>query len=39
MQHYVLGLDEAYIMSDAGVNIVIIGAADRKNHKTIISDR
>ena len=33
MQHFVLGLDEACIMADAGGNIKNIGAADRKNKK------
>ena len=39
MQHFVLGLDEAYIMSDAGGNIRIIGAANRKKHENILADR
>ena len=39
MQHFVLSIDEACIMEDAGGNIIIIGAADRKNHKNILADR
>ena len=39
MQHFVLGLDEACIMADAGGNIQIIGAADRKKHENILADR
>ena len=39
MQNFLLGLVEACITTDAGGNIRIIGAADRKNHKKIIADR
>ena len=39
MQHFVLILDEACIMADAGGNIKIIGAADRKKHENIFADR
>ena len=39
MHHFVLGLDEACIMADAGGNIKIIGAADRKKHENILADR
>ena len=39
MQNFVLGLDEACIMADAGGNIKIIGAADRKKHEKILVDR
>ena len=36
MQHFVLGLDKACIMADAGGNIKIIGAADRKSTKIFL---
>ena len=39
MQHFVLGLDKACIMADAGGNIKIIGAADRKKNEKIIGDK
>ena len=39
MQHFVLGLDEACIMADAGGNIKIIGASDKKKHEKILADR
>ena len=39
MQDFVLSLDEACIMSDAGGNIKIIRAADRKKHEKILADR
>ena len=39
MQHFVLSIDESCIMADAGGNIKIIGAADRKNHEKILADR
>ena len=34
-----LGLDEAFIMLYAGVNIRIIGAVGRKNNEKILADR
>ena len=37
--HFVLSLDEAYIMADASGNINFLGSADRKKHENIISDR
>ena len=39
MQNFVLGLDEACIMSYDGRNIRIIGAANRKQHEKIIAYR
>ena len=37
MQNFVLGLDEACIMADAGINIRIVGASNRKQNENIIS--
>ena len=31
--------DEACIMKDVGINIITIGADDRKNHENILADR
>ena len=39
MQDFVLSLDEACIMSDAGGNIKIIGASDKKKHEKILAGR
>ena len=36
---FFLGLDEACIMVDAGVNIKTIGAENMKNNENVISDR
>ena len=38
MQNFVSGLDEACIMADAGGNIIIIGATDRKKNEHILAD-
>ena len=39
MRNFVLDLVEAYILADAGINIRIIGAAERKKHENIIQGR
>ena len=39
MLHFMFILDEACIMKDVGINIITIGADDRKNHENILADR
>ena len=39
MQNFLLGLDEACIMVDAGVNSRMVGAADMEKYEKIILDR